>query len=61
VNEYDASWDWTGALEDLDLYYRVGRKLADGRTWPNWFRNDEFRPARDRVLEQSRKIASQRH
>ena len=50
-DEYHEEWDWSGALEDLDLYYRVGRDLADRTDWPNWFAKDEFRGARDQVLE----------
>ena len=47
-DEYDASWDWSGAVQDLDLYYRLGRTLADGASWPNWYPTAEFRGVRDR-------------
>ncbi len=47
-DEYDATWDWSGAVQDLDLYYRIGRMLADGTTWPNWYPTAEFRGVRDR-------------
>ncbi|MEO5866109.1 MAG: M28 family metallopeptidase [Sphingomonas sp.] len=47
-DEYDASWDWSGAVEDLTLYYQLGRKLADDTTlWPNWYKTAEFRAVRD--------------
>lgn len=49
ADEYDSNWNWDGALDDLELHFRVGRDLADGSDWPNWYRNDEFRAARDRV------------
>jgi Zn-dependent M28 family amino/carboxypeptidase len=46
-DEYDTSWDWRGPLQDLTLFYRLGRMLADGREWPNWVAGDEFRAVRD--------------
>jgi len=47
-DEYDPRWDWSGAVEDLTLYYRLGRALASGNAWPNWYRTAEFRAIRDR-------------
>ncbi|EIZ79936.1 peptidase M28 [Novosphingobium sp. Rr 2-17] len=47
-DEYSESWDWSGILQDLDLYYALGRTLADGSTWPNWRAGDEFRAIRDK-------------
>ena len=47
-DEYDPRWDWSGAVEDLTLYYRLGRQLASGDAWPNWYRTAEFRAIRDR-------------
>ena len=47
-DEYDPGWDWSGAVEDLRLYYALGRGLASGSTWPNWYRTAEFRAIRDR-------------
>jgi Zn-dependent M28 family amino/carboxypeptidase len=47
-DNYDPSWDWTGALRDLRIYYRVGRDLAMTSDWPNWVEGDEFRAIRDR-------------
>jgi len=46
-DEYDPSWNWAGAMQDLALYYRLGRTLADSADWPNWYPNDEFRRIRD--------------
>ncbi len=46
-DEYNPAWDWSGALEDLQLYYVIGRELAEGKTWPNWYPTAEFRAVRD--------------
>jgi len=47
-DEYDATWDWSGAVQDLTLYYQLGRELADGKAWPNWYPTAEFRAIRDK-------------
>jgi Zn-dependent M28 family amino/carboxypeptidase len=48
-DQYDATWDWSGAIEDLTIYYGLGRKLADDTAlWPNWYKTAEFRTIRDR-------------
>ncbi|MBR0552621.1 M28 family metallopeptidase [Stakelama marina] len=47
-DEYDPNWNWSGAVEDLDIYYELGRELAQGDIWPNWYENAEFRSIRDK-------------
>jgi Zn-dependent M28 family amino/carboxypeptidase len=46
-DEYRDDWNWDGAVEDLALNYQIGRELADGNAWPNWYPTAEFRAARD--------------
>jgi Zn-dependent M28 family amino/carboxypeptidase len=45
-DEYDPNWVWDGAVQDLQLYYRIGRALAESTDWPNWYEGDEFRAIR---------------
>ncbi|WP_375291882.1 M28 family metallopeptidase [Qipengyuania sp.] len=47
-DEYDPNWDWSGVMADLQLYYRIGRSLAETSAWPNWVPGDEFRAIRDK-------------
>ncbi|MCM8731072.1 M28 family metallopeptidase [Hephaestia sp. GCM10023244] len=47
ADEYDANWDWSGAIDDLTIYYRLGRGLADGNSWPEWKPDAEFRTIRE--------------
>jgi Zn-dependent M28 family amino/carboxypeptidase len=47
-DEYRADWNWDGAVEDLTLNYAIGRDLAQGAMWPNWYVSSEFRGVRDR-------------
>ena len=53
-DEYDDSWDWRGAMRELNIFYRVGRELAESDQWPNWNQGDEFRAIRDRTADQRR-------
>jgi Zn-dependent M28 family amino/carboxypeptidase len=46
-DEYDPRWDWSGAVRDLEIYWTIGRELADSTDWPNWNPGDEFRSIRD--------------
>jgi Zn-dependent M28 family amino/carboxypeptidase len=55
-DEYDASWDVSGIVQDLAVYYDVGFAVADGADWPDWREGSEFRAIRD----QSRASASER-
>ena len=54
-DEFDESWDWSGAMADLQLYYRLGRMMAMSAGWPNWVAGDEFRATRDRSCAGSAK------
>lgn len=49
-DEYDPSWDLSGALDDLELVFRVGYRIAAGGEWPNWREGNEFRAIRDADL-----------
>lgn len=46
-DEYDPKWNWDGAVQDLEMYYGIGRELADSTAWPNWVPTAEFRAIRD--------------
>ncbi|KAK0341503.1 hypothetical protein LTR94_026098, partial [Friedmanniomyces endolithicus] len=46
ADEWSADWDYRGMIEDLDIFYSVGRALAEGRDWPEWKSTSEFGPIR---------------
>jgi Zn-dependent M28 family amino/carboxypeptidase len=46
-DEYDATWDVSGILQDLRLYYDVGLSVAQSSHWPNWYEGTEFRAIRE--------------
>ncbi|MCZ8164450.1 M28 family metallopeptidase [Silanimonas sp.] len=42
-DNYDASWDLRGTMQDLKLLYDVGRTLGGNREWPNYVEGNAFR------------------
>lgn len=48
ADEFSPNWDWSGAMKELAVFYRIGRELAGTAAWPNWNEGDEFRAIRDR-------------
>jgi Zn-dependent M28 family amino/carboxypeptidase len=46
-DEYDLSWDVSGALEDMEVFFRTGLEVANSDDWPNWKEGTEFKQKRD--------------
>lgn len=47
TDEFDDTWDLSGAVADVVLYYEVGAAVINSSSWPNWHPTAEFRAARD--------------
>ncbi|WP_343791908.1 M28 family peptidase [Brevundimonas kwangchunensis] len=47
-DEWSADLDFTSAVENLTLLYRLGLDLANGTDWPGWKPTSEFGQVRDR-------------
>ncbi len=47
TDEFDETFDLSGAVADVQLYYAVGAAVAGSSQWPNWNEGTEFRAARD--------------
>lgn len=50
-DEWTEEWVMDAAAKDVDLFYQVGRDLADSRAWPEWNEGTEFKAARDASAE----------
>jgi Zn-dependent M28 family amino/carboxypeptidase len=47
-DEYDSSaWRLDGAIDDLELLFKVGRRLAFDHQWPQWKNGSEFKAIRE--------------
>ena len=53
-DELRADWDFTGAVEDAQLLFYLGVKVAEGKNMPSWNPGDEFEGARKQALAESR-------
>ncbi len=49
-DEYDDSWNFEGAVEDSQLLFLVGLKVANAEAMPSWVPGDEFEAARKKAL-----------
>ena len=46
-DEYSEDWNFEGAIEDVQLYFMLGKTLANSRSWPGWKATSEFKKIRD--------------
>jgi Zn-dependent M28 family amino/carboxypeptidase len=53
-DEWDPSWRFDGAAEDLQLAFQVAREFADTRAWPSWARGSEFAAERAKSADARR-------
>ncbi len=50
ADEFDPNWDLSGAVEDLQLLFRVGYLLASEHRFPTWREGTEFKARRDSIM-----------
>lgn len=48
ADEFDPRWTFEGGLQDMQLLFSVGKKLANESTWPQWKAGSEFKAIRDK-------------
>ncbi len=51
-DEFNANWDMSGPVEDLQAFYMFANLLANSDQWPDWYKGNEFRPIRDKSMKQ---------
>ncbi|HEY6515614.1 MAG TPA: M28 family metallopeptidase [Steroidobacteraceae bacterium] len=54
---FDSNWDLSGTLEDIQTLYLLGRNLADGDEWPDWYADSEFHAQRAAMMAKARQPA----
>lgn len=47
ADEFDPNWDYAGVVDDLNVYFEAGKRLAEPGVWPTWSEGSEFRAARE--------------
>jgi Zn-dependent M28 family amino/carboxypeptidase len=51
---WSATWDLSGAAQDVGLLYDAGREIANSDAWPTWNAGSEFKAARAQTAAQRR-------
>lgn len=49
-DEYSPDWDLAGAVQEVQLLYSMGKRLADNRDFPRWNDGVEFKAAREATM-----------
>jgi len=52
-DERKADWDLTGAVEDLQLLFELGYRVAQGDRYPEWKPGTEFKAMREETLKKA--------
>ncbi len=50
-DEFDATWDLSGILDELHMYFMLGYRLSMESTFPNWKEGSEFKLKRDTAMQ----------
>jgi len=50
-DEFDPSWDFSGAAQDMEALLQVGLRVSAADTWPEWRPDSEFKAARDAMMQ----------
>ena len=49
-DEFDPTWDFSGAALDFEALFRVALAISAADTWPEWREGNEFKATRDAML-----------
>jgi len=41
-DSWSSDWNLAGAVQETELYYAIGARLANSRDWPQWKAGSEF-------------------
>ena len=52
-DEVKSDWDFSGAIEDLQLLFQVGYRVANTEPFPEWKPGTEFKAVREEMLKSS--------
>ncbi len=50
ADEYDETWNLSGVVQDAQLYYSIGQRLANETTFPQWKEGSEFKAIREKDM-----------
>ena len=50
-DEWKDDWDLRGAVETMQVLHGVGAVVANGDSWPTWYKDNEFRAVREKSMK----------
>jgi Zn-dependent M28 family amino/carboxypeptidase len=53
-DEVKSDWDLSGAVEDLQFFFQVGYRVAQGEQFPEWKPGTEFKAKRDAMMQSAK-------
>ena len=48
ADQFDGKWTFEGGMQDMQILFFVGKKLANETKWPQWKAGSEFKAIRDK-------------
>ena len=48
ADQFDGKWTFDGGMQDMQILFSVGKKLANETKWPQWKTGSEFKAIRDK-------------
>jgi Zn-dependent M28 family amino/carboxypeptidase len=51
ADAFDPNWDLSGAVEQAQMLFQIGKDLADSTAWPAWSAKSEFKAKRDAMMK----------
>ena len=51
TDDVKSDWDLSGAIQDMELLYQVGLRVANSTVWPQWKPGTEFKAKRDAMMK----------
>jgi Zn-dependent M28 family amino/carboxypeptidase len=48
ADEYDSAWTFEGGMQDMELLFMIGKRLAAETGWPKWKPGSEFKAIREK-------------
>jgi Zn-dependent M28 family amino/carboxypeptidase len=51
TDEVQPNWTFEGAAQDTEFLMKVGHRVADAESWPQWREGNEFKARRDAMMK----------
>ena len=53
-DEFDNGWTFEGGIQDMQLLFQIGKRLAFDEDWPKWKQGSEFKAIREQSIKKNK-------